>query len=101
MAHLILSPTVVDFFETVISKGDERINLEGIEVRENSPIVGKTLAELKLRERSGANILVILRASEVLPNPDDQVTLAAGDQLLALGTSSQLSGLEEQVGPVG
>jgi voltage-gated potassium channel len=100
LAHLILSPTVVDFFETVISKGDERINLEGIEIREDSPIVGKTIAELKLREHSGANILVILRGSEVLPNPDDRVTLTAGDQLLALGTSTQLSGLEEQVGPL-
>ncbi|NDE35802.1 MAG: potassium transporter TrkA, partial [Gammaproteobacteria bacterium] len=67
---------------------------------EDSPIVGKTIAELKLREHSGANILVILRGGEVLPNPDDRVTLTAGDQLLALGTSTQLSGLEEQVGPL-
>jgi voltage-gated potassium channel len=94
LAHLILSPTVVDFFDTVISGGDERLNLEGIQVYENSLVVGKSLAGLSLRENTGANILAILRGREVVPNPEAEEVLSAGDQILALGTAQQLESLE-------
>ena len=95
LAHLILSPTVIDFFDTVISKGEEFLNLEGISVQSESPIVGKCLADLSIRERSGANVLVILRGRQVLPNPEDCQTLEVNDRLLALGTAQQLVALEK------
>ena len=94
LAHLILSPTVVDFFDTVISRGDEELNLEGIEVHENSLIAGQSVAELRLHDDGGANILVILRGRQVIANPDAELVLMAGDQILALGTIEQLESLE-------
>lgn len=93
LAHLILSPTVVDFFDTVISRGDERLNLEGIRVHQNSLVAGKSLAELRKHE-DGANILVILRGREVVANPGAELVLTPGDQILALGTAQQLESLE-------
>ena len=99
LAHLILSPTVVDFFDTVISRGDERLNIEGIQVGEDSAILGKSLAELQLRDTTGANILVILRGQQVLANPESKLVLVAGDQILALGTSEQLELLENRLKP--
>jgi voltage-gated potassium channel len=97
LAHLILSPTVVDFFDTVIRKGEESINLEGIRVRDQARAVGQSLAELKVRERTGASVLVVLRGSRVLPNPDPELVLHPGDHLLALGTTEQLDRLETLV----
>lgn len=94
LAHLILSPTVVDFFDTVIKRGEESLNLEGIKVGSGSRVVGRSLSELELRETSGASILVLLRESRVLPNPDPDLRLSVGDQLLALGTVEQLDRLE-------
>ena len=94
LAHLILSPSVVDFFDTVISKGDERLNLEGISVAQGSPFEGKTLKELHLGDRSGAKILVILRDRQVIAHPESDLSLLAGDQILALGTVEQLDSLE-------
>lgn len=93
LAHLILSPTVVDFFDTVISRGDESINLEGIEIRSNSVMAGKSIGELRKQDHSGANILVILRGHQVTPNPEPELILSAGDQVLAMGTADQLSNL--------
>ena len=95
LAHLILSPTVVDFFDTVISRGDECLNLEGIQVRENSAVVGKSLAELRLRDNTGTSILVVLRGRQVLANPESELVLSPGDQILALGTMEQLESLEK------
>jgi len=97
LAHLILSPAVVDFFDTVIKRGDESLNLEGIKVYEGAQVVGQSIAELKLREVTGASVLVVLRESRVLPNPDPELVLNVGDQLLALGTMEQLDRLEELV----
>lgn len=94
LAHLILSPTVVDFFDTVISRGDERLNLEGIRVHENSRTIGRSLSELRLRENTGANILVIMQGRRVVANPESEMILTAGDQILALGTAEQLENLE-------
>jgi voltage-gated potassium channel len=97
LAHLILSPAVVDFFDTVISRGEVSFNLEGIKVRENSAAIGQSLAELRAREQTGANILVVLRGSRVLPNPDPELVLHPDDQILALGTAEQLERLEALV----
>ncbi|SMF93874.1 voltage-gated potassium channel [Methylomagnum ishizawai] len=98
LAHLILSPTVIDFFDTVIRKGEESINLEGIEVRGDARAVGQSLAGLKLREKTGASVLVVMRGNRVLPNPEPELVLHPGDRLLALGTVEQLDRLEALVG---
>jgi voltage-gated potassium channel len=97
LAHLILSPSVVDFFDTVIRKGEERLNLEGIKVHEGTRGIGRSLAELRVRERTGASVLVVLRENRVLPNPDPELVLHQGDELLALGTTTQLEQLETLV----
>ncbi|QSA95512.1 TrkA family potassium uptake protein [Methylococcus sp. EFPC2] len=97
LAHLILSPTVIDFFDTVIKRGDESLSLEGIKVHSGAQAVGRSLAELDARTRTGANVLVVLRGSQVLPNPDVALVLETGDQLLALGTLAQLEALEQLI----
>jgi voltage-gated potassium channel len=93
LAHLILSPTVIDFFDSVLSRGEESLNLEGIQVRENSMMAGRSLGYLRDQDHSGANILVIRRGQQVIPNPDATLVLAPGDEVLALGTAHQLQGL--------
>jgi len=97
LAHLILSPTVVDFFDAVIKHGEESLNLEGINIEDGAAVTGQTLAELRLHESTGASILVVMRDSRVLPNPDPELVLCSGDQLLALGTVEQLDLLETMV----
>lgn len=94
LAHLILSPTVVDFFDTVIKRGEETLNLEGITVQDASQAVGQSLARLNVRTVTGASVLVIMRGARVLPNPDPEMPLNAGDRVLALGTQEQLKALE-------
>ena len=100
LAHLILSPTVIDFFDSVLSRGEECLNLEGIQVRENSMMAGRNLGFLRDQDHSGANILVIRRGPQVIPNPDAALVLTPGDEVLALGTAQQLQGLVNLIAPV-
>jgi voltage-gated potassium channel len=94
LAHLILSPTVVDFFETALRRGDESLNIEAVAVGAESPGVGRTLEALALRQATGATVLAIMRDGNPVVNPPGDMALAAGDRLLALGTRDQLERVE-------
>lgn len=94
LAHLILSPAVVDFFDTMIRRDDETLNLEGIKVGPGAGIIGHSLASIERENRIGATILLLLRDNGVLANPTPEQVLQEGDQLLALGTTEQLDRLE-------
>jgi len=98
LAHLILSPTVVDFFETALRKGNEALNIEDLAVSADSRILGRTLGDIDIRQATGATVLAILREGTPLVNPGSDLVLASGDRLLALGTSDQLERLEKLIG---
>jgi voltage-gated potassium channel len=98
LAHLILSPSVVDFFETALRRGTDTLNIEDLAMSADSPSLGKTLDGLDIRRATGATVLAILRDGNPLVSPPGQLELAAGDHLLALGTSDQLRRLELLIG---
>lgn len=97
LAHLILSPTVVDFFETALQRGNESLNIESIALVTGSGAVGRTLGSLDIRRVTGVTILAIMRNGNPVPNPPGDFVLAAGDQLLALGTTTQLDQIERLI----
>lgn len=94
LAHLILSPTVVDFFETALRRGREALNIEDVAVVAGSPAVGQTLEALDIRRVSGATVLAVLRDDNPIVGPGSDFPLRAGDHLLVLGTAEQLTRLE-------
>ena len=94
LAHLILSPTVVDFFETALRRGDESLNIEAVAVGAESPAAGRSLEALAVRQATGATVLAIMRDGNPVVNPPGDMTLAAGDRVLALGTREQLERVE-------
>jgi len=99
LAHLILKPAAVEFFETALRSGPDTLNIEDLVVAPDSPVVGLTLDKLDVRRVSGATILAILREGAPLVKAPGDVVLAPGDQLLALGTRAQLGDLERLIAP--
>jgi CPA2 family monovalent cation:H+ antiporter-2 len=65
-------------------------DLERVQIRANSPAIGKLIRELELRSRTGASIVGIERngSNIINPGPDEEIQLA--DQLLLIGTRTQL-----------
>jgi voltage-gated potassium channel len=98
LAHLILSPTVVDFFETALRRGDETLDIEDVAVAADSRAIGQTLDALDVRRATGVTVLAVVRDGNPLVNPPGDLVLLAGDQLLALGTEEQLRRLEQLLG---
>lgn len=97
LAHLILKPTVVDFFETALRTGDDALNIEDLAVTADSPALGRTLDALDVRAVTGATVLAVLRAGQRVVSPAGDYTLSSGDQLLAIGTGEQLARLERLI----
>lgn len=97
LAHLILSPAVVDFFETALRRGNETLAIEDLALDEGSPSAGRAMAELDVRQATGATVLAVLRQGAPVANPPPDFVLRAGDRLLALGTGDQLERLEKLV----
>jgi voltage-gated potassium channel len=92
LAHLILSPHVVDLFETAMSRRGEVLDIEDIEISEGSALLGRTLESLQ-KERDAATLLCIVRDGRPMLRPRPDLVLQGGDHVLAFGTARQLKGL--------
>jgi CPA2 family monovalent cation:H+ antiporter-2 len=67
------------------------LEVETFRVGPEAPAVGKTLAELRLREQVGITVLVIRRDGETLTNPWGGTSIQAGDLVIALGKPTQFA----------
>jgi len=89
LAHLILSPSVVDFLETALTRGNRTLDIQDLVIREGSPGTRGRLESLHLPQ-VGATLLAVLRDGAPVVNPPGDFQLHPGDHLLALGTPEQL-----------
>ena len=65
----------------------------------DSPIVGHTLRECHLRDRTGALVLALCDTNGMFnTNPSPDVVLGPGDVLIAIGTPSELEALARVAG---
>jgi monovalent cation:H+ antiporter-2, CPA2 family len=63
---------------------------ETVKLEKNSPVVGKTLAELNLRGQSGATLIAVVRGAETKINPGANYKLQEEDLLVLLGTAEKI-----------
>lgn len=103
MANLALRPHVTEFLDVVTLDSGLELWLEEVIVREDSQLAGKTVVEADLRRQTGVTLIALIRGSDhTTLTPDENTRFEIGDELIVLGTRSQLAKLEELIGgPVG
>ncbi|WP_370633602.1 cation:proton antiporter [Pedobacter sp. Leaf250] len=69
-------------------------HLTEIKVSPESDVVGKTLAELMIREKYGVNIALIERGRNNIPTPGRDERLYPNDNLLLIGADDQLASVK-------
>lgn len=90
MARFMLTPSIEDFLDIADGQGDQ-LELADVQVTDESPYIGRTLAECDVR-RLGVMILGIRRASgERLMPPPPNATLRRGDSLFAFGSAQAVN----------
>ncbi|MGB1250343.1 MAG: potassium channel family protein [Candidatus Promineifilaceae bacterium] len=95
MAHSLLRPHLTEFLDVLTGDAGVEMWLEELKVKANAQLVGKTVAEANMRQKTGTTLLAILRQgrSEVI-TPDRNVRFEVDDDLIVIGTRQQLDNLE-------
>jgi TrkA domain protein len=73
----------------------EGLAIDWLPVREDSPYVGRTIGDARVRTRTGVSIVALLRDEQADPAPGPDTEIASGDYLVVVGTTR---GIEEVVG---
>jgi voltage-gated potassium channel len=95
IAHTVLKPAVVDFIEFATKSGNIDLQMEEVQIKETSALVGKSLDECGIGRDLGIIIVAIKKPNgEMRFNPTFRSAIKAGDTLIALGESSKLKNLE-------
>ncbi len=80
--------------------GARSLELVWVDVIENSPVAGRTLAESALRTTAGVSVVAIGRTAELLGNPGPDEVLQPGDRVAVIGTPAQITEAERLLGCV-
>jgi voltage-gated potassium channel len=96
MAQMLLHPEISDFMDVITHDESLELILESLNIDTNSGLVNLSLAESKIRERTGASIVGLKRPGQgILASVDPNTVLRAGDTIFALGTREQVESLAD------
>lgn len=97
MASLVMKPDVMEFIDFVTANGGDSNNLEEITF-EHIPdhLINKTLKDLEIRNKSGANIIGFKTdTGEYIINPNADTKIIPEAKIFVLGTPEQIKKLKE------
>jgi voltage-gated potassium channel len=100
MANLVLKPQVTAFMDVVMTAEGDDFRLEEIEVRETCTRAGRTLRDLRVREKTGAMIVAVRKPDgrfDTTPDPGELIEV--GDILIGVGTAEEIRRLEDFFAP--
>lgn len=92
--HFLLDPTVALRLGDVLGG----LVFDWVRLEQGDRGVGKTIAELEIRRRTGVSIVAILRGSLPIVAPDPDIRLEAGDDLVIACRDSDRDGFVRFMG---
>jgi voltage-gated potassium channel len=100
MATVATRPIVAQFLDVVTLDSGLELWLEEVTIAPGSALVGRTVVETDLRRQTGVILVALSRGEErKMITPDESTRLAAGDELIILGTRQQLLALDAMMHP--
>jgi TrkA domain protein len=82
-----LVPTLNDRVARVLGG----LTFDWVHLADGMPAVGRTIAELRFRERTGVTIVAVLRGQVPIVAPDPDTTLTAGDDVVIMSRPADLA----------
>ncbi|MCX4094180.1 cation:proton antiporter regulatory subunit [Nocardia sp. alder85J] len=89
LAGLLGAPRLV---EQLVAEQRELadVNTRQLSIRTGSPYAGRPLGDTRMRTRTTASIVAVVRGGQTIPSPGPDFPMAAGDQLIVVGTGAGL-----------
>jgi voltage-gated potassium channel len=102
MANFVLKPQVADFLDIVSTVGEPMPNLrfEEIVVRSDCDPCGRSLADLRIQETTGALVIALRKANGTFDaTPGADAVFEEGDVIIGVGTTDEIERLEALFAP--
>jgi voltage-gated potassium channel len=100
MAQMLLRPAVADFIELATMTERLELEIEQVEIGQDSPFIGRALKDTGIRSEHGVIVIAIRRADgAMIFNPFADTVIEERDALVALGSHSSLETLEQMANP--
>lgn len=96
LAAMAVEPHIADVFDVVVGGLALEFTVEELRIPKHSPLVGVSIREAGIRERSGANVLAVEdpdRGILTAPSPDHR--LEGGIAVILVGTRDQVLAAEQ------
>ncbi|MBZ0308937.1 MAG: NAD-binding protein, partial [Anaerolineae bacterium] len=68
-------------------------------IAENSPVIGKNLAEANIRSATGASVIALVREQHVIPNPKSYISFLQGDMVGLIGNTEEVEAAARLLNP--
>lgn len=100
MVSEMIRPRVVSFLDLMLRDRGAAVRFEEVPVSEGSGLAGKTLAESRIKDRTGLLVAAVQRgpSGSIDYNPTGDSRINAGDTLIAIATPDQRLKLEKIAG---
>lgn len=87
MAAMMSRPTILSFLDIVTYAGDDMLNLEEVTIAAGSELMGLTLKEARIPEKTGLIVMSLRKAQTgtMIFNPASDEVLDMGDIMIVLG----------------
>lgn len=97
MASLVTTPDVIEFVDRLTIEGETTANLEEIAVDDlPKKYINKTILDLDLRKQTGCTVIGFRNPDkDYIINPEADIKLIQGSQLIVLGRPEQILKLRE------
>jgi CPA2 family monovalent cation:H+ antiporter-2 len=76
------------------------LELSWIRLTTDSPLIGRTIQELKIRSQTGVSVVGVMRDGEWHPNPGADYQFTIGDLVAVMGDPEQLTDFQILIAPV-
>lgn len=98
MASMILSPGIIEFIDVLTGNGEIEFHLDELSGDElQDDIYGKTIRELEIRNRFGANIIGFKSADgKYIVNPSPETIIKPNSRIFVLGSHEQINNLRKE-----
>ncbi len=100
MATELIRPKLNEFLDQLMRDRNQTLRLEEVVIPADSPLIGVTLGELRLRGDSHVMIVAVQRASgELVYNPDLSTKLEGGMAVIVMGEIGSVNRIQETFRP--
>jgi voltage-gated potassium channel len=107
MASFMIRPSVVSFLDIATRSPDLTLRLEQETVAPSSPVVGKTLMDVRIPQHTGLIVIALRKKNpegseedySYVFNPQADTRIGPGDVMIVLGKPDQVEGLRKFVNP--